>query len=84
MKHISFLVLFSALLFNACSSESKDEKKEEAENALTPCDCSKMEKDKAPDECFELQKQWKAEYEVADATRKEEMTKELIDCANKK
>ena len=84
MKGITTLLAFS-LLFFACS-ESKEKKKDTSmeESKLTICDCAHMPQGKAPEECFKVKEQWEKEFEMADVTQKEEMTKEMIDCMNKK
>ncbi|MEZ4938437.1 MAG: hypothetical protein R2799_12680 [Crocinitomicaceae bacterium] len=86
MKNIFSLLFIVTLIFNSCAEEEKPEATEKSDNnaPLTACDCAKMKENEAPDECFELRKSWEKEFELSDATRKEEMTKEIIDCMNKK
>lgn len=85
MKTYISTVLCSSLLLISCSeSKSEKEANKEEENKLTVCDCAKMKQSEAPDECFKMKEEWQKEYENADITQKEEMTKEMIDCMNKK
>ena len=84
MKIIATIIVFGTLMVSC--SKSRDNKKEnkEEENELTVCDCAKMNEADAPDECFKLKETWEKKFETADVTRKEEMTKEMIECMNKK
>ncbi len=85
MKGISVIIVSSLLLISCSESKEKGkDNSDEKENKLTICDCAHMPQDKAPDECFKLKEEWEKQFEMADVTQKEEMTKEMIDCMNKK
>lgn len=88
MNHFLVLILSLSLLNFACSEDKKNNEQEKIKanqgetTDLTPCKCAKMDPSDLPEECLELKKQWEKEFSMADESKKEEMTKEIIDCMN--
>jgi hypothetical protein len=79
-------IILSAILsigITSCSGEKKEETKDN-NKPLTACDCAKMKRQDVPDECLEIKEKWTKEFEASDDIEKERMTKELLECVNKK